>query len=244
MVAVAQIRYFDTGKKDNVDKIKKFIRMAKEANADIVCFPETCIHQTDDLPLNHLLVKEIKKSCKENSIWVIVTDSFIIKGKTYKAALLIDRNGKIRGNYKKINLYDDGTEAGKKIFVYKTDFAKIGIAICWDLAFPELFNRMKRSGAEIVFCPSKWCYEYKAYDKNHSESELSILKSLIKTRAFENLFFIVLASPVMEKQDLVPYSAIVSPHKIIKEIKDEEGMIVSKLNLNEIKKFGKIYPKK
>ncbi|MBS3172495.1 carbon-nitrogen hydrolase family protein [Candidatus Woesearchaeota archaeon] len=243
-ISIAQIRYFDTSEKHNVHKIKKYIKLAKSRNADIICFPETCIHKTDNLVLRHKLIKEIEKSCKDNSIWCIVTDNFILKGKPYKIAILINRQGKIVGKYKKINLYDDGTNAGKKIFVYKTDFAKIGIVICWDLAFPEIFHKMKKAGAEIIFCPSKWCYEYKAHEESHKIRELSLIKSMLISRAFENLFFVALANPVLNQKDLISYSAIASTHKILKEIKDKEGLIYATLNLKEIKKFSKLYPNK
>jgi predicted amidohydrolase len=243
VIALAQIRYFDTAEKHNVEKIKRYIKLAKSKKADIICFPETCVHKTDYLPLNHKLIKEIEKSCKENSIWAIITDTFLVNKKPYKIALLIDREGKIRGKYKKINLYDDGTKKGNKIFVHKTDFAKIGIAICWDLAFPELFRKMKMSGAEIVFCPSKWCYETTAYKDDRNNKELILLKSMISSRAFENLYFVALCNPVTNQRDLVSYSAISSPHKIINEIKNREGIITAKINLKEIKKFSKIYNK-
>ncbi len=244
IIAVAQIRYYDTPEKHNVAKIKKYISLAKQKNADIVCFPETCIHKTEHLHMNHTLLKEIQSSCKENSIWCIVTDSFILNKIPYKIALLIDRNGKIRGKYKKINLYDDSGKPGKKIFVYQTDFAKIGLSICWDLAFPELFQRMKKSGAEIVFCPAKWCYEEVSHEKDHKAREIKLLKSLITSRAFENLLFVAFANPVMERKDLVSYSAIACTHHIMEEILDKEGLITAKLNLSEIKKFSKVYPNK
>lgn len=242
---MAQIRYFDTPEKNNVAKIKKFIARAAKAGADIICFPETCIHKTDFLKFNHQLIKEIRASCKEHNIWAIITDTFKESRVSYKMSLLIDREGKIRGNYKKINLYGDtGARPGKKIFVYQTDFAKIGIAICWDLAFPELFSRMKKAGAEIVFCPSYWCYENGVHKNDPKVREINLLKSLILSRAFENLIFIAFASPLSRKSDLISYSAIVGPHLILKNSQDKEGLIISKINLKEIRKFSKIYPNK
>ncbi len=245
IIAVAQIRYFDTPEKHNVAKIKKYIALAAKAGADIICFPETCVHKTDFLRFDDKFIKEICESCKENNIWAIITDTFEKKkGVHYKMSLLIDRQGKIKGNYKKINLYGDAVKAGKKIFVYQADFAKIGIAICWDLAFPEIFSKMKKAGVEIVFCPSKWCYESAAHEKNHKTRELNLIKSLVLSRAFENLFFLAYVSPITKEPDLISYSAIVGPHRILKDIKDREGLILQKINLKEIKKFSKVYPNK
>lgn len=245
VVALAQIRYNHTGK-HNVDIIKRYIRLAAGKKADIVCFPETCINRPVKLPLNHKLIKEIQEECKKNSIWAIITDYFVTKeNKIYKMAVLIDREGEIKGKYKKIHLYgDNAKKGGKRIFVYKTDFAKIGIVVCWDLAFPKLFKQMKKAGAEIIFCPAHWGYEVQAHKENPKKGELTLLKSLLVSRAFENLNFVAVCSPVADEWDLISYSAISSPHKILAAIKDKEGLITAKLNLNEIKKFSKIYPDK
>ena len=170
----------------------------------------------------------------------------MINGKLYNVSVLIDRNGKIRGKYKKIKLYAErGINPGKKIFTFKTDFAKIGIVICWDLAFPELFSKMKKAGAQIVFCPAQWAYEEKAHEASHKKRELKLLKSIILSRAFENLLFIGFCSPYRrEQKDLMSYSAIVSPHKILAEALDKEGIILADLKLSEISKFKRIYPGK
>ena len=252
IIAVAQIRYYDTAEKHNVAKIKKYIRLAKKRNADIICFPESSVHKTDFMSFDHKLIQEIKEECKKNSIWCIIDDDMVIKGKVYNAAILIDREGKINGEYRKINImgegYDSPVKAGKRIKVFETDFAKIGIAICWDLNFPSLFKKMKKRGAEIIFCPTSWKYEARAhhpivYNERHRKREFATLKSLVMTRAFENLFFVALCSPAKNEneKDLVPYSAICSPHKVIKDLKDKEGLITTEINLKEIGKLEKLY---
>ena len=248
-IAVAQIRYFDIHKKNNIEKIKKYIKNAAKAEADIVCFPESCLYKTETLHSDDEFLKEIKQECKKNSIWCIITEYFILRGKPYNLAILISREGKITGTSKKIHLYGDSEKIkpGKKPRVFETDFAKIGIIICWDLAFPELFKKMKEAGAEIVFCPAEWGYSHhskKAYKKTPKKQELRLLRSLVRTRAFENLFFIALCNPVEKRREKVlAYSAICSPHRILKEIIDKEGLITAELNLKEIEKFEKIYPK-
>lgn len=251
VVALAQIKYFDTADKHNLAKIKKYIRLAKSKGADIICFPESCIHQRDFMHFNHKLIMEIKEECRKNSIWCILDDDFTIgRRKVYNTAVLINREGKIVGHYQKINVMGDSPEVrrGRKIKVFKTDFAKIGIALCWDLAYPKLFRKMKRKGAEIVFCPTYWKYEARAhhphqYTERHRNREFTTLKSLVMARAFENLFFVALCNPARNanERDLVPYSAICSPHRVLAEIKDKEGMIVAKIKLSEIGKLEKLY---
>ena len=241
-IALAQISYFENSN-DNLDKIKKYIKLAKKKGADIVCFPESCIHKNDVLHFNHSLINEIKKECEKNSIWCIVDEDLKIRGKVYNTAVLINREGNIQGYYKKINLMGDteGLNAGKKPKVFETDFGKIGIAICWDLSFPKLFQKIKRRGAEIVFCPSHWAYETKAHEDDHKNREKKIIRSLVGARAFENLCFVAFCSPKTRHKDLVTYSVISSPHRILKEISEKEGLLVARLNLNEISKFTKLY---
>ncbi len=240
-IALAQIKYFDISRRNNVEKIKKYIRKARKLGADIVCFPESCVHKTETLYFNDSLIKEIREECRKNSIWCIITEDLEIRKRRYNTAVLIDREGNIKGNYKKIHLYGDEVDPGSRVRIFKTDFAKIGIVICWDLAFPALFKRLKEAGAEIVFCPSQWEYETKAHKEKHKEREIKLLESLAMARAFENLYFVALCNPVVDSKYLVSYSTIVSPHKVLKKIIGKEGMIVSKINLNEIKKFEEIY---
>lgn len=243
IVAIAPIKYFDISKKNNVEKIKKYIRKAGKRKADIICFPESCLHKTETLRFDDPIIMEIREECRKNSIWCIITEDLILKKKSYNTAILINRQGKISGKYKKIHTYDEDVKAGEKTRVFRTDFGKIGIVICWDLAFPGLFQRMKEKGAQIIFCPAQWCYEEKAYNDKHKQREINLLRSLVNARAFENRFFVVLCNPLRDAQDQVSYSAIVSPHKILKETIDEEKLMTAKINLNEIKKVEKIYDK-
>jgi len=244
VIAVAQIKYYDIHKRNNVEKIKRYIKLAKKKHADIVCFPESCVSKTKTLHFDDEFIKQIKEECKKNKIWAIITEDIILKNKPYNISFLINREGRIKGNYKKIHLYDeDGLNSGKKTQVFKTDFGKVGIVICWDLAFPDLFKKMKKSGAQIVFCPAQWAYEKKAHESQHKKREIEILRSLVLSRAFENGYFIALCNPVRKyESEQVSYSAIVSPHKVLKEISNKEGLIVSEINLKEIENYHKLYP--
>ena len=143
-IAVAQIRYYDLNKKHNVDKIKQYIKLAKRAKADIVCFPEVSVSKIGGMHFRHNYIKQIREECKLNQIWCIASDELKIGKKVYNVAFLIDRKGDIKGHYRKINLYHERLVPGKKIPVFETDFAKIGIVVCWDLAFPELFSKQQK----------------------------------------------------------------------------------------------------
>lgn len=240
IIALAQIKYYTKNKTDNLEKIIKYIRLAKKSRADIVCFPESCLHK-NKVSLNHQIIIRIQEECKKNSIWCIITNDIERRGKVYNTSLLIDRTGEIKGSYDKIHLYGDETLAGNKTKVFETDFAKIGIVICWDLAFPKLFKKMAKKGAQIIFCPSRWWYESKAHDSEHKEREAEILEALALSRAFENICYVAVCNPVMDSKYQVSYSSIVAPHKVLTKIVDKEGLIIAKINLNDLKKFHKLY---
>jgi predicted amidohydrolase len=243
VIAIAAIRYYDLVKRHNVKKIVTYIEKAKKLGADIVCFPESCITKHGSLLLDDRLILEIREACKKHSIWCIVNEDIKRGRKTFNSSLLIGRDGKIKGHYDKINLYGDNTSPGNQVKVFKTDFAKIGIAICWDLTFPGLFHEMRKKGAEIVFCPAQWNYDLPSHPHSHKARETALLRAMTLSRAHENILFIALCNPLMPSKTQVSYSAIAGPHSILKELIDQEGIITAPVDIGEIKKFRKFYKK-
>lgn len=77
-------------------------------------------------------------------------------------AYFIDTKGEILGKYVKKNLWGDVerlhlTSSTKDLHpVFDTPFGKVGMLICWDLAFPEAFREMIMQGAKIFIIPTFW----------------------------------------------------------------------------------------
>ena len=243
VIAIASIKYYDIDKKHNLEKIKAFIGKAKKRGADIVCFPESCITKKDSLLMNGPKIREIGAECKRHSIWCIVTEDTKLGRHVYNTSILIGRDGKVKGHYEKINLYGDKTKAGNEVKVFETDFAKIGIAICWDLSYPGLFNEMRKKGAEIVFVPAMWYYDLPAHKHSHGQKELQLLRAMVLARAHENVFYVALCNPLLKDEDQVSYSAIADPHDILVELIDKEGIITSEVDVGMIRKFRRYYGK-
>ncbi len=242
IIAIAPIKYFDINSTHNLFKIRKYIRLAKRSNADVVCFPESCLKKGGSIELNNRLILTVQEECRKNSIWCVITEDIQIKEKVYNMSLLIDRKGRIKGKYKKIYLYGDKVEPGNRVEVFRTDFGKVGLAICWDLSHPDIFAAMKEKGAEIVFCPAQWNYDLPAHKNRHRQREIALLRSLIQARAHENVFYLALCNPLRaDSRRLVSYSAIADPHKIIKESIDQEGLMTTEVDLGELEKFRKFY---
>lgn len=81
------------------------------------------------------------------------------EGRFYNAAVVIDRQGRYVGEYRKINPTDGELRKGITPGpldppVFKLDFGTIGVQICFDVNWHENWTRLRRKGAEIVFWPS------------------------------------------------------------------------------------------
>jgi predicted amidohydrolase len=243
-VAVGQLNLTSSLRK-NVKKIKHFINLAKVKNADIICFPETSL-KGDKINIKNPVIKEIFAECKKNSIWCIIGDYIKERKHTYNTMLLIDRKGELVGKYKKVFVCEDKplVKKGSTFKVFSTELGKLGIAICWDVAYPNSLYSMVKKRADIIFCPMCWSYDVWAHKNNRLMMEKKILQSLILARAYENLVYVVFCNPFMKNdKTLVSYSAIADPHEIIKEIFNKEGMIIGRLNIPKLHKIRKMYKK-
>lgn len=149
----------------NVALMSEMLDNAGKAGCDIICLPEgwpTCdtglgMTKVEANTLNGNASKMMSKKAKEYRMY-IVSGLYSWQGDTLKnVAVLYDRQGKIQGIYEKVQLPDSETEQGAvpgtKFPVFTTDFGKIGILICWDIAFPEISRILALNGAEMLLCP-------------------------------------------------------------------------------------------
>ncbi|HZQ07507.1 MAG TPA: carbon-nitrogen hydrolase family protein [Anaerolineae bacterium] len=87
----------------------------------------------------------------------IVERDPIITGIIYDTAVIINRRGELCGRYRKSHLYPAETSyfrSGDSLPIFELDGIKIGIAICFEHAFPHIFTTLALSGAQVVFNPS------------------------------------------------------------------------------------------
>jgi deaminated glutathione amidase len=118
-------------------------------------------------------------------------------GRPYNTALLFDSTGTLAATYRKIHLFDAAprddappyresasTAAGDAIVTAEVDSLRLGLAICYDLRFPELFRALALRGAEVVALPAAFTRET---GRVHWEP-------LIRTRAIENGCYVIAAA--------------------------------------------------
>jgi len=204
-IAVVQFEINQYKPDYNLMRAEKFIAQAADSKADIIVFPEDFITGPIQLRLEEFAdnsqkyCKHFQKLAKQYKI-NIVPGSIIEKASLgyYNTTYYIDSKGEVKGKYKKINLWHPEKRylnRGNEISVFNTKFGKIGLIICWDLMFPEIFRKMLRKGVNIVICPSYWTFEDASiglkYDKN---SDVNLVDSLCPARAFENEIILVYAN--------------------------------------------------
>ncbi|OEU72138.1 MAG: carbon-nitrogen hydrolase [Desulfuromonadales bacterium C00003107] len=124
----------------------------------------------------------------------------------YNTAFVHDRGQEI-GRYRKLHLFSPMKEdrylaSGDKTLVVKTSVGRLGIAICYDLRFPEMFRKLALDGAELVCLPAQWPSPRQQH-----------WRTLIRARAIENQYFLVAANNCGQLGNLHFFgmSLIVSP---------------------------------
>jgi len=167
MVRLAAIHHRPTqtaSSKESLEQFKEYIEIAGDQNADIVCLPEgiTMVGTSK----SYVEVSEPVPGSTTNFLGQLAQkyEMYIVAGileregaVVYNTAVLMGRDGKLAGKYRKASLpreeIEGGVTPGDNFPVFDTDFGKIGMMICWDVFFPEPARTLSSKGAEIIFMP-------------------------------------------------------------------------------------------
>ncbi|RFU78367.1 polyketide synthase, enoylreductase [Trichoderma arundinaceum] len=161
----------------------------------------------------------------------------------FNTSYFISHEGEILGSYRKKNLWHTeryhqsrGWEDHSAI---TTPFGKVGILICWDLAFPEAFRQLVRDGADIIIIPTCWTLgESSAYGlKLNPNYESLFLNSMITSRCFENTCAVVFANAGGPSDSFVGFSQVAVPFLgPINGIWDSsEGLFLAEIDMEVLK---------
>jgi len=203
-VAVVQFEISQFAPQENLEKAAQFIQQAAAQGADLIVFPEDFVAgplegRVDLADFDSRYVKYFQKLAVQYSIDIV--PGSIIEGDEnglYNTAYYIDQHGDILSQYRKVNLWlpeRSYITPGTDISVFETRFGKVGLIICWDLMFPEVFRAMVSEGVEMVICPSYWCLEDAGKGQELNQySEVMLVNALCLARAFENEIVMVYAN--------------------------------------------------
>lgn len=187
MPALLQALPKSRDKSANIATIAKYARITASVGAEFLCCPELFLTgynlgaELRDLaePLDGPSVTRLRSIAKAEGVGLIVGLPERNGAKTYNSAVAIDAAGTLVGAYRKIQLFG-GIEPqiftpGENLVVVHMGCRRIGLAICYDVEFPEISRGLARAGAEIICAPTANMAPYK-----------EVTTTLVRARALEN----------------------------------------------------------
>ena len=255
VISVSCLQYTSTTNElHTLEIIKPLINKAIDLGSDIIALPE-CATALQGDPSNtiklaktqseNISLKILKEIAKTNSVHILI-GSLPIKtnNKITNRSFLIGPNGKTLYKYDKIHMFDvnlpngesykesDTYSPGSKAVLAKVKLqkiVKIGMTICYDLRFPNLFQDLAINGAEIITVPS-------AFSKNTGKLHWH---TLLRARAIETGCFIIAPAQTgthSHGRKTYGHSLIISPWgQIIADAKKDTNLINAKINLDIVK---------
>lgn len=160
---------------ENLRAAAEAVRAAAQQGADIAVLPEmfVCHFVPEQMrscaqTLSGDIVKALSEAAKENRIWLVggsfpeISDSGVL----YNTCPVFSPDGALQGSYRKRFLFDvdlpekvSSCESavftpGDRSLIIDTGFVRFGVAICFDIRFPQIFIDMAKGGADLIFVPA------------------------------------------------------------------------------------------
>lgn len=212
-------------KGQNLREACRYIDEAAAKGAKLICFPEV-------MNLNGRNVGEgggretipgytteiLMAKAREHGVYIhggSLHEQLPDDGRAGNTSFVIDPEGRIVARYRKLHTFDatlsDGTESresdrirpGDRIVTVDTALGRMGLSICYDIRFPELYRVMMLQGAQILFVPANFTYPT---GRDHWEI-------LLRARAIENFCYVLAADQTGQKEQYLAYgnSMIIDP---------------------------------
>jgi predicted amidohydrolase len=133
--------------------------------ADIISLPETCrgLNSESQEPIDGPTVRAVAELARKHKVYVVCPIDRKIGDQRFNSAVLLDRAGQVATIYDKLYpvwqsecLNRPPVHPGEAVRVYSTDFGRVGLAICFDVNWAPLWQRMSDQGAELVIWPSAY----------------------------------------------------------------------------------------
>ena len=246
----------------NIKFIEDNIIKAKQNNADLIVFPENCgfMGRGPEMLTNayeeaaHPVLIASRIAANNNNINVLLGSIAVLserskKNKLANRSIFLDRKGSIAGRYDKINMFDANLskkekynesnryDAGSETVVIENELGRIGLTICFDIRFPELYQKLSHQGCNIITIPS-------AFTVNTGKFHWEVL---LRARAIETSCWILAPAQIGEhypKRKTWGHSMVVDPWgNIIVEAKNRQKLIYADLDLNRSNDIKKIWGK-
>ena len=229
----------------NLNEARRLIEMAVDQGARLVVLPEYFpimgMHETDKVALREqpgsgIIQSFLSNTAREHKIWLVggsIPLAADAPDKVRNSCLVFNELGEQVARYDKMHLFnlDLGNEhyheartiePGKQVVVVDSPFGRIGLAICYDLRFPELFRAMKN--VDIIALPAAFT---ETTGKMHWEV-------LLRARAIENLAYVVAAAQGgyhINARETHGNSMIVDPWgRVLDRLPRGSGVVIADVN--------------
>jgi len=220
----------------NLSKAGAGLKRAAVAGASLAVLPEMWSTGYDYKRLSSLaestptVLDDLCRQASDLELVIVGSLPEQDRDRIYNTAYVIDR-GKLVASYRKLHLFsmmgeDRFLSAGERSAVIDTSAGRIGLAICYDLRFPELFRKLALEGAEIICLPAEW-------PKPRQEH----WRTLLRARAIENQLFIAACNCCgpQGKLEFFGMSLLLSAKgEILAEGGDNEGEVLATFEQQEM----------
>lgn len=236
----------------NLEEAARWVRQAASQGARVVALPEVFIWRgskklerecAEPIPgptskAMAGLATELKINLLAGSILEEIPGS----EKAYNTSLLFDPSGKLLASYRKIHLFDvdlangvslresDTRAPGNAIEVGRSELCTMGLSVCYDLRFPELYRGLAKQGAQLIFVPAA----FTAY------TGAAHWEPLLRARAIENQAYVIAPGQFGQSRSTFEthgHTMIVDPWgKILAELADGPGVVTAEIDLDYLEK--------
>ena len=232
------------------ENYRSIVRLASSIEADIVALPEYSMFDPTGMSAQEVLrgaegldgpwVVDLRRLARERGSCLVGTFFERGPGKAYNSVVLIDDRGDVVGVYRKTHLFDAlgyresmVFEQGGSLFEpVELCGVRVGVAVCFELRFPEVFRYQALRGAEVFIVPSAW---YRGPGKEEQ------YRFLAQARAHENTVW--LAAPILYGDNFTGRSLVVDPYGVVRaEAGFGEKTLVARLRGEELEAARRALP--
>ena len=231
---------------ENLATVERLLNQPVVRDLDLLVLPEcfACLEgSVTEVSQNVSAIREwMSNLAKQHECWLVGGSTPVpaSNNKSFASCFVFNPQGEEAGCYNKIHLFDadveDGTgryresidyQAGDEIKIVDTGKATLGLSICYDLRFPELYRQLFMAGANILCVPS-------AFTK---VTGISHWKPLLQARAIENQSFVLAANQTgihSKGRETYGHSMVISPWgEILAMAGTEPELVVAELDLDQ-----------
>ena len=239
-------------KEANLQEAERWIRRAAFDGARVIALPEVFIwrggkkiERASAEPIPGSTTMRLADLARGLGIYLLggsILEEIPGSDKAYNTSVLFAPEGNVLATYRKIHLFDvdlangvssresDTRQFGDAVVVAETGLCPMGLTVCYDLRFPELYRALSSKGAQIIFVPSA----FTAYTgRAHWET-------LLRARAIENQVYVIAPDQYGKNPQTFEthgHSMIVDPWgKILAELPDGPGIVMAEIDLDYLAK--------